>query len=306
MQEDKSFLGLTFSILIHIAVVLLVLFMPKLNPSPPHETPTQITILDDDPNVKFPMKSLDVPKKDLVEDLKRKTKYVSDVTRRVKEQIIARRIAHPHNSPVDTPALVQEQQQGQRQKGGHARAGGMQGSSSHPEIKSSLKGLEPKPQSQGIGLPNTQEGFGKNILLGPSSIDRVIPGVRFGSVSFLNTDQFLYSTFFNRIGEQFTPRWGHFLQQYVASLSNEQLAKLSAYDRTTVGEFVLDSEGNYMKTFIHHSCGDQGVDMAIVDALQAANSFPNPPKGLIEDDGYIHIHFRLTVLFQPRTGFGVN
>jgi len=169
-----------------------------------------------------------------------------------------------------------------------------------------MKGLQPRPQGLGTGVPNAQEGLGKNLMLGPSVIDQTIPGVRFGAMSFLNTDQFIYSTFFTRFGEQFGPRWSVYLRNYVSTLSNEQLMKLGAYDRTTQGEIVLDGEGNYMKTFIHHSSGDQGVDMAIVDALQDANSFPNPPKGLIEDDGYIHIHFKFTVLFQPRAGFGAN
>lgn len=307
MQEDQSFLGLTLSILFHIALVLLVWFMPKLNLFPPKEAPTEITILEPSKENPYFVKDLDVPKKDLLQELKDKAKFVSQFNRRVKEQSVAKRVGRTQNSPNDAPAIVDQpqQQQGQRHQDGRARAGGM-AQAPRPDVHSSMKGLQPKPQNQGLGPPGGQEGFGKNVMMGPSAIDEFIPGIRGGSMTVLNTDQFTYYTFYARLREQLYPRWVNLLRNYINSLSNDELARLSSTERYTQVEVVLDHDGTYLKGFIHHSSGDNGLDMAGIDAFQSAGSFPNPPKGLVEDDGFVHIHFGFVVLLQPRTGLGAN
>lgn len=313
MQEDQSFIGLTLSILFHIALALLVWFMPKLNLFPPKEAPTEITIVEP-PSKQNPyfVKDLPVPKEDLLQELKDKAKFISQFNRRVKQETVARKTGRTHNSPNNTPAIVDEsqhqQQQGQPQqhhRGGGSRAAAM-ASNVHPEIQSSMKGLQPRAQNQGLTPPGGEQNFTRNIHSGPSTIDEFIPGIRGGSLTVLNTDEFTYYTFYARMREQLYPRWVNLLRNYTNSLSNADLAKLASIDRYTQVEIVLDNDGTYLKGFIHHSSGDNGLDMAGIDAFQSAGAFPNPPKGLVEEDGYVHIHFGFVVLLQPRAGFGAN
>jgi protein TonB len=304
MQEDKSFLGLTLSILFHIAVVLFFLFLPKVDTTP-REAPTEITILDSKNAHQF-VDNTDIPKKDLLEDLKEKAKFMSKMNKRVKEETAARRIERSKNTPFETPSMEQQQEQGRSEKHGQAKSGGKQGEK-HPEIQSSLQGLQPKPQTLGSGgPPNAQEGFGKNVVMGASSIAQYIPGVKQGSFTALNTDQFTYYTFFERMNEQLRYRWVSLVRSYLNGLSEADLSKISRADKYFQIEVVLDTEGKYLKGFIHHSSGDHPIDMTAIDAFQAAAPFPNPPKGLVEDDGYIHLHYNFLLMLQPRTGLGAN
>jgi protein TonB len=304
MQEDKSFIGLTLSILIHIALVLLIVLMPKPDSSS-RETPTEVTILDNR-NAQSFVDETQVPKNDLLEDLKKKAKFVSKFNKRVKEETVAKHIDRSKNSPTDTPALEQQQEMGQSNKHGQSKAGGRSGER-HPEIQSSFAGLQPKPQTLGSGgPPGATEGFGKNIVMGASSISQYIPGVKQGSFSALNTDQFTYYTFFERVNEQLRYRWVSLVRSYLNGLSEAELSRLTKTDKYFQVEVVLDADGKYMKGFIHHSSGDQPIDMTAIDAFQAAAPFPHPPKGLVEDDGYIHLHYNFLLMLQPRTGLGAN
>lgn len=306
MQEDKSFLGLTLSILIHIALVLLILFLPKLNLIPERERPTEITIIDNNKKSQAFVDDVSIPKKDIVEELKEKAKLVSKFNKRVKEETVAKHIDRSKNNPFDTPSLQEQQELGQSEKHGQTKAGSKT-AESHPEIQSSMAGLQPKPQTLGSGgPPGATEGFGKNIVMGASSIAQYIPGVKQGSFSALNTDQFTYYTFFERMNEQLRYRWVSLVRSYLNSLSETDLARLTRQDKYFQVEVVLDTDGKYMKGFIHHSSGEHPIDMTAIDAFQAAAPFPNPPKGLVEDDGYIHLHYNFLLMLQPRTGLGAN
>jgi TonB C terminal len=303
-EDDKSFVGLTLSILFHIGLVLLILFMPKLD-NQVSEKPTEITILDGKKATAF-VDETQVPKKDLLEDLKEKAKFVSQFNKRVKEEAVAKRIARSKNTPFDTPALEEQQELGRSEKHGQSKAGSKTGQS-HPEIQSSMQGLQPKPQTLGSGgPPGATEGFGKNLVMGSSSIAQYIPGIKQGSFTALNTDQFTYYTFFERMNEQLRQRWVSLVRSYLNSLSESDLARQTKSDKYFQIEVVLDNDGKYMKGFIHHSSGEHPIDMTAIDAFQAAAPFPNPPKGLVEDDGFIHLHYNFLLMLQPRTGLGAN
>jgi hypothetical protein len=214
--------------------------------------------------------------------------------------------ARTQNNPNNVPSLQEQQEQGRSEKHGQAKSGGKQGDP-RPQIHSSMAGLQPKPQTMGSGGPaGAQEGFGKNLVIGSSSIAQYLPGVREGAFTALNTDQFTYYTFFQRMNEQVRYRWVALVRSFLSSLSEPDLTRMSKSDKTFQIEIVLDQDGKYMKGFIHHSSGEHPIDMTAIDAFQAAAPFPNPPKGLVEDDGFIHLHYNFLLMLQPRTGLGAN
>lgn len=305
MQEDKSFVGLTLSILVHIAILLLLLFWPN-PPQSPRQDSTQITILDTGKAQSF-VSDASVPKRDLLDDLKNKAKFLSKETKRVKEEMKTHVSGRTQNMDIPTPSLQEPQGQGQKQGSGQAKPGGEKSAAENPpqEVHSSLAGLQPKPRQMG-GVTGAQEGFGKNLVIGSSSLAEFIPGIKEGSFTALNTDQFTYYTFFERVNEQVRYRWVTFVRNYLGGLSDATLNQLAKYERVYQIEIVLSEDGHYLKGFIHHSSGDQALDMTAIDAFQGAAPFLNPPKGLVEDDGNIHLHYNFIVEFRPRTGLGSN
>lgn len=311
-EDDRSFIGLTLSILIHVAVILLLIFMPKL-PEPERREVTEITIIDNSKKAQAFVTDTDVPKKDLIEDMKEKAKYLSKETKRVKEEVKARNNGRTQNSDLNSvpnPTLEAPSSQGAKKTAGQGKGGektkNQQQKPKDQEIHSSMAGLQPKPkQVSGMGGPG-EEGMGRNIVMGGSALAEYIPGVKEGGFTALNTDQFTYYTFFARINEQVRYRWVSLVRSYIGGLSETALNQLSQYQRVYQIEIVLSDTGQYMKGFIHHSSGEQALDMTAIDAFQAAAPFLNPPKGLVEDDGYIHLHYSFLIEFRPRNGLGSN
>lgn len=293
-QQDKSFEGLILSLIIHVAIVLLVLFLPD-RPPEGRRGQTEITILDTAPVPKLrPTQDAEVDKKQL-DDLRKKAEFLAQQVKRVKEQTRARNLGRTQNSPLALPTP---------QDTAFSGVGRKQNLTSGKNVRSSLAGLQPKPRQVGeVG----QEGLGRKLVLGSSSIGEMIPGIREGSFTALNTDQFTYYTFFSRINEAVRYPWVTYVRNFTENLPASELAKLAQFaERTTHVEIVLDANGKYLKSFIHRSSGSHELDMTGVSAFQNSREFPNPPKGLVEEDNLIHLHYLFTVSFRPRTGIGSN
>lgn len=285
-QEDKSFEGLIISLIIHVVLVLAYLFMPK-PPIDEQPRPVEITIVEPKKTQTF-VTDTKIPQADLIKELRDKAKFLSKETRRVKKEIKSKHTGKTQNDllALPTPTLSEPQTTG---------GGGKPGE----EVHSSLKGLVPKPKqvgTNGVG----QEGFGKNIVMGASSLAEHIPGISEGAFTALNTDQFTYYTFFSRVNEQVRYRWITYVRNYLDSLSEPVLSQMARTPKSFQIEIVLNSEGHYLKSFIHHTSGESSLDMTAVDAFQNAAPFLNPPKGLVEDDNLIHLHYNFLIEFKPR------
>ena len=62
-------------------------------------------------------------------------------------------------------------------------------------------------------------------------------------------------------------------------------------DRITRVIIILDDGGILQGVQVLEESGVRDLDDAAVEAFRAAAPFPNPPKGIIEDDGTVKIHW---------------
>lgn len=116
--------------------------------------------------------------------------------------------------------------------------------------------------------------------------------VALGAETLLNTDEYKYASFFNRIKSEVAPRWE---PRVSARLSDRSFKLRSGFYRTET-QFVVDSAGRVLDVLIHKS---SGVDIFDQDARTALLSLPqlnNLPQDLREEDG----------LYRIRLGFVVN
>ncbi|MEL6346225.1 MAG: TonB C-terminal domain-containing protein [Myxococcota bacterium] len=120
-----------------------------------------------------------------------------------------------------------------------------------------------------------------------------------GDATRLNTREFLYAGYIQRIRRLVNFYWNQNVQNIPRS---EPLVKPSY---TTAVDVVLDSKGALESIEINHESGSDVVDNCIVDAFRIAGPFPNPPEGLIEDDGRVYLpNFRFTLeIGQARAPF---
>ena len=120
-------------------------------------------------------------------------------------------------------------------------------------------------------------------------------GLEEGDETLLNSRSFRYAGFLNRVKETVGRIWVREVQD-AAQRHDPTGAMYSYKDRRTVVEFSLDRAGELKDVHITLSCGVDYLDRTAVEAFRRAERFPNPPPGLLGDDGMMRLPFAFTLL----------
>lgn len=137
--------------------------------------------------------------------------------------------------------------------------------------------------SQAAAMPphsNSQEGGEQYIA------DKNLPA---GSENILNAEESVYYSFFARLYDAIGPIWASRLRE----ISNS--TRVQPGDYTTAVDVVLDREGNLVEVRIMQSSRVREFDEAVNTAWSRIGKFPNPPSGLIKEDGKVHTGWNFTV-----------
>jgi protein TonB len=112
-----------------------------------------------------------------------------------------------------------------------------------------------------------------------------------GIETLLNTREFKYYTYYNRIRKQLSQFWEPKVREKVNTMFQQGRKIASAQDRTTKLLIVLNSVGTLVTVQVLSDSGVRDLDDAAIEAFKAAAPFPNPPKGIIETDGTVKIRW---------------
>ncbi len=135
---------------------------------------------------------------------------------------------------------------------------------------------------------------------GMSTIGESMPrDVKVGSFTALNTDRYLFYTFYARMEELIRFRWETRVQQAINNFDNNTLSLAGNRNWVTHVEFLLDKNGFLRSALVMKESGIKSFDAAAVNAFKDARVFPNPPQEMVQDDGFIHIKFSFTVNYNP-------
>lgn len=135
---------------------------------------------------------------------------------------------------------------------------------------------------------------------GSSTVGEVLPqDVKIGSFTALNTDRYLYYSFYARMEERIRHPWESRVQFLINSMDRATAIAASRRPWTTHLEFLLNPKGELVKALLIKESGIPAFDQAAIAAFQEARIFPNPPQGMIQEDGFIHVKFGFTVNFNP-------
>lgn len=123
-----------------------------------------------------------------------------------------------------------------------------------------------------------------------SQQDDYLQDVDDGIQTLLNTREFVYYSYYSRIKNQLQQHWGLKIKEKMRKLfqSGRQIA---SKDRITQIVITLNRQGVLQKVTIIGESGVRDLDEAAVEAFKAAAPFPNPPRGIIERDGTVKIHW---------------
>lgn len=159
-----------------------------------------------------------------------------------------------------------------------------------PALKSkSLKDLTPsfKPGPPRVESQDMAEGGGK----GPSATDDHIKNVATGMQTLLSTREFVYYSYYNRIKDKLRQYWEPKIKEKMERIIRQGRTIASSSDRITKIIIILDREGTLVKVQVVGPSGVHDLDEAAVEAFKAAAPFPNPPHGIVEEDGTIRIRW---------------
>lgn len=110
-----------------------------------------------------------------------------------------------------------------------------------------------------------------------------------GMETQLNTKEFKYFSYYNRIRKQLSLYWEPKVRDKVSKMFKQGRMISSDADRITRLLIVLNDAGLLVKVQLVSQSGIHDLDDAAVEAFRAAAPFPNPPKGIIEADGTVKI-----------------
>lgn len=133
--------------------------------------------------------------------------------------------------------------------------------------------------------------FQKNIPGKESQNSNHLKDVETGLQTLLNTREFKYYSYYQRIRSKIRQIWEPLIRQKVKKVFEQGRTIASARDRVTKVVIILNKGGHLIRVQVVGESGVHDLDEAAVEAFRAAEPFPNPPKGIVEQDGTIKIRW---------------
>lgn len=157
------------------------------------------------------------------------------------------------------------------------------------KTKPSLKDLTPsfRPGPPPVDDPEVASGGGQ----GPSATDDHLKNVATGMQTLLSTREFVYYTYYNRIKDKLRQYWEPKIKEKMTRIMRQGRTVASTSDKITRVVIFLDNRGTLVRVKVLSPSGMTDLDDAAVEAFRAAAPFPNPPKGIVEADGFIKIRW---------------
>ena len=319
--RQAFFLALFLSLLSHILLVTLISFIPSKEfeiSQWKKKNSIEIDLLSKRKlhHKKTYIKDPEVMDDQLIKRINEKVNLLSQKSRRVKKQSVAKRVGKDKNvlkpQAPSSPAL--------RNKAKLSLSKGEAVSpdrgSSHLLSRLLKEGLPTNKKGKSerksplLGL-SIEEGVNKNLgvnlglmnlRLQTSSISTYHPGIKTADITALDTDQgsLRYYTFHLRLREQLRLRWIELLEEVIRGASLSTLNRMGRVPRVTSLEVILDPEGQYVGSILVESSSERLLDWAAKKSFKKTAPFVNPPSDMVEEDGYIYLPFSFRVDLNTR------
>lgn len=140
---------------------------------------------------------------------------------------------------------------------------------------------------------SAQNGYHQG--LESTSTDK-LAGVEQSLRTQLNTKEYIYYGYYQRIKKQLNQFWQPQVKQKVSRLLTQGRTIASdSNNKVTKLIIVLNDAGTLVKVQVLSESGIRDLDEAAIEAFRQAAPFPNPPKGMVENDGTIKIRWDFVV-----------
>lgn len=162
-------------------------------------------------------------------------------------------------------------------------------------------------ESKRTGLPTLQQlmpAFGTTARLSGSPSDDYVENVPEGEGTFLNAREFKYATFFYQVKDTVGQHWRPSIRKEIRR--RDPTGDVLGFNNHTTMVFVrLDPSGRLNEVRVAESSGHAFLDELAIRAFEKAESFPNPPRGIVDNQGHITFHFGFTITNARRGPLGL-
>lgn len=111
----------------------------------------------------------------------------------------------------------------------------------------------------------------------------------------LNTKEYKYFGYYSRIKTQLNQWWVPKVQQKFNKMLRQGRTIASEDNKITKLVITLNDVGNLVNVQVMAESGIRDLDEAAIEAFRQAAPFPNPPKGMIDNDGTVKIRWDCVV-----------
>jgi protein TonB len=109
-----------------------------------------------------------------------------------------------------------------------------------------------------------------------------IEDIPLGDFTKLNTQEFEFYGFYNRIREKLEQFWGRNIEEQSDKIFKEGRAIASDTNHITALEIEINETGEIVKVDIKSASGIRELDSAAIDTFNQAGPFPNPPSKMLK------------------------
>jgi protein TonB len=104
-----------------------------------------------------------------------------------------------------------------------------------------------------------------------------------GDITKLNTTEYRFFGFFQRIRKKLEKYWGRSLKEKARILGKSGRRLSSKENKITTLSVIINKKGEIIEVFLKGRSGIKELDEAAVESFNNAGPFPNPPKGFVKN-----------------------
>jgi len=223
-----------------------------------------------------------VPQKELKEDDTDLARFLSQDKQRVRKE-----------TQAETSGMTSNRSPGQKANSERKE--------NKPTTQDSHKKTAKDYDPEGIDIAKNLKEYAQSLDNAPSTVGEALPqDVSIGTFTALNTDRYVFYSFFARIEDMVRFRWESRVRQAVDTFDRSYiLSVVGRKNWLTSVDIWLTKDGRFHSAHILKESGIPRFDQAAIQAFKEAGMFPNPPQEMVEDDGFIHLKYSFNVNFKP-------
>lgn len=286
-KQLRSFSFFALSILFHVLFLLFLtvfegkrFFTSELDP----KENTEVTFLDIsnvENNLRRQLVEQDNKKS---KEAKKDAKYLSKNNKQVKKETRALRRGDFKNKKGQQKTKPRKQSRASMQQNIKRRTNKK---SQYKTFKSGgdLFAGEDLPETENAFLrPNSMQKMAASAPIDDVSQNNdYLKDVEVSAETHLNTRQFLYFSYYNRIKKRLRQYWEPMIHDKVDRLIRRGRRPASIGSKMTRLIITLNQRGSLTRVQLRTTSGLEDLDDAAVEAFKAAAPFPNPPKDLVKN-----------------------